>query len=137
MSSTTHHGGCLCESTRFQVSGTATNRCFCHCRSCRRASGAPFVAWATFRAATFRITVGELAEHRSSEQVRRGFCASCGTALTYSHEARPGELDVALAALDDPSPVQPECHIWVSHKLPWVVPGDGLPQYPEWREGAV
>ena len=137
MSAQEFDGGCLCESTRFRLCGPATNRCYCHCRSCRLASGAPFVAWATFPAAEFRLIRGELAQYRSSEKVYRGFCASCGTAITYRHDARPEELDVALATLDEPASLQPECHIWVSLKLSWVIPADQLPQFPEWRRGAA
>jgi len=126
-------GGCLCGAVRFRATGAGANRCYCHCRSCRGASGAPFVAWATWPAAGFAVTRGALATHRSSPPVTRGFCAACGTALTYAHRARPGEIDVVLAALDDPAAVAPECHIWWSQRLPWVVPGDGLPRYAEWR----
>ncbi|MGI9589907.1 MAG: GFA family protein [Myxococcota bacterium] len=128
-------GGCLCASTRFRVTGEAKNRCYCHCRSCRLAAGAPFVAWGTFPTGGFQVIEGELREHRSSAKVLRGFCASCGTAISYRHEERPGELDVALATLDDPAAVTPECHIWVSQKLPWVALADGLPGFPEWPEG--
>jgi hypothetical protein len=133
MSTPEREGGCLCGSTRFRVAGAATNRCYCHCRSCRLAAGAPFVAWATFPAAEFRVLRGDLARHRSSPRVERGFCPSCGTAISYAHQDRPGEIDVALATLDDPTPFPPECHIWVSHELPWVVAGDGLPRHREWR----
>jgi hypothetical protein len=127
-------GGCLCGATRFRVSGAVTNLSYCHCRSCRLASGAPFVAWGTFETSRFRLLRGELARFRSSKPVVRSFCPACGTALTYAHDARPGELDVTLVALDDPGALAPECHIWVSHKLPWVTLGDALPQYPEWRK---
>jgi hypothetical protein len=91
------------------------------------------VAWATFPAREFAVTRGALAERRSSPPVTRGFCPACGTALTYAHDARPGEIDVALAALDEPASVRPECHIWFSHRLPWMEPGDGLPRFAEWR----
>jgi hypothetical protein len=65
--------------------------------------------------------------------VTRGFCPRCGTALTYAHRGRPEELDLTIASLDEPGALAPECHIWVSQRLPWVVLGDGLPQYEEWR----
>lgn len=130
-------GGCLCDSVRFRVSGAASQRCYCHCRSCRLASGAPFVAWTTFRADGFRLLRGVLAEHRSSREVLRGFCGACGTAITYRNDARPEEIDVTLATIDDSSSLAPEYHIWVAHKLPWVTLGDQLPQYPEWRESRL
>jgi hypothetical protein len=130
----TYDGGCLCGATRYRAAGPAANRCCCHCRSCRRASGAPYVAWATVPAAGFALTRGRLATFRSSEPVTRGFCPTCGTALTYAHRSRAGEIDLAVATLDDPAALPPECHIWVSHRLPWVVLGDGLPCYPAWRD---
>lgn len=126
-------GGCLCGATRFRVDGPVRSPCHCHCRSCRLASGAPFVAWATFETARFRLLRGALARHRSSEKVVRGFCGACGTALSYAHADRPDHLDVALAALDEPGAIRPACHIWVSHKLPWIELADGLPQFAEWR----
>ena len=126
-------GGCSCGRVRFHASSPATNLCYCHCRSCRRACSAPFVAWATFEKRAFRITAGELATHRSSAEVVRGFCSACGTPLSYEHARRPGQVDVTLVSLDDPSELRPGYHIWVSHRLPWVLLGDGLPQYPEWR----
>jgi hypothetical protein len=91
------------------------------------------VAWATFPNDQFEVIGGELALCKSSEKVARGFCPSCGASVTYAHEDRPNELDVALATLDDPASIAPEYHIWVSHKLTWIVIGDHLPQYPEWR----
>jgi len=130
-------GGCLCASTRFRVSETAKSRCYCHCNSCRLAFGAPFVAWATFPTAEFRLIRGELAQYQSSEGVLRGFCASCGTGVTYRNQGRIDQIDVAVATLDNPGSLQPEYHIWISHKLSWVTPGNQLPQFAEWRTSAV
>ena len=132
----TYRGGCLCGAVRYEAAGPATSPCFCHCTSCRRAAGAPGVPWVTFQRAVFRLTRGEPREHRSSEQVLRGFCATCGTSLTYRHEAKPDELDVALATLDDLEAVRPEAHLWVEDKPTWVSVRDGLPQFPRGREGA-
>jgi hypothetical protein len=126
-------GGCLCGATRYRVSGPVDNLANCHCRSCRFASGAPFVFWGTFDIPRFQTSGAKLVEHASSAKVRRGFCGTCGTALTYVHQARPGQLDVALATLDDPTALRPEFHIWVSEKLPWVSVDD-LPAWPGWRE---
>ena len=129
-------GGCLCGSVRYEVSGAASNLCYCHCSSCRRASGAPMVAWGTFARERFRLTRGELREFRSSAAVLRGFCAHCGSVLTYRHEARDTEIDVTLATLDEPAGLAPEMHVWVSEKLPWVPLADQLPQYAAGTTGA-
>jgi hypothetical protein len=121
-------GRCLCGALRYAVSGPAGNPCYCYCNSCRRASGAPMVAWATFARERFRIVQGTLTEYRSSAAVLRGFCAACGGALTYRHESRGTEIDVTLATLDEPGILAPRMHVWVADKLPWVTISDGLPQ---------
>ena len=123
-------GGCFCGAVRYRVTGPGTDLCICHCTSCRRATGVPGVAWGTFSRASFEVQNGQLAERRSSAQVLRGFCANCGTALTYRHEQRGSEIDVTLATLDDAGKLAPQAHIWVQDKLPWVSITDGLPQYP-------
>lgn len=133
MSERRYVGGCLCGGVRFRVTGEASNLCYCHCESCRRAVGAPMVAWGTFAHDRFVITKGELAERRSSPQVVRGFCANCGTSITYGHDKRPAEIDVTLATLDDPSQLEPEAHIWVQDKLPWVNIDDGRPAFQQYR----
>jgi|SRR5579862_476336 len=125
----TYSGGCLCGAVRYQVSGVARHLCFCHCHSCRRATGAPAVPWGTFARAAFRVTRGQLAEFRSSDAVTRGFCAACGSSLTYHNAARAHEIDVTLASLDEPTRLTPQMHVWVDDKLPWVEISDGRPQF--------
>lgn len=129
MSAMSYSGGCLCGRVRYEARGDAANLCFCHCQSCRRAAGAPTVPWATFAADNFAIVQGQLAEYRSSPSVTRGFCANCGTSLTYRHEARGGEVDVTLASLDDQGALAPQMHIWVEDKPSWVIITDGRPQF--------
>jgi hypothetical protein len=80
------------------------------------------------------VTAGKLALHASSEKVQRGFCQQCGTCLTYANATIPDTIDIALATFDDPNSVKPEFHIWLDHKLEWVVVNDGLPTYPGWRK---
>lgn len=128
-------GGCFCGAVRYVASGDPRTLCVCHCESCRWATGAPMVAWATFVGAQFRLLRGELAEYASSPGVVRGHCADCGTSLTYSHASRPGEVDVTVASFDDAATLAPTAHIWVQDKLPWIKLGDGLPQYATTLDG--
>ena len=67
--------------------------------------------------------------HRSSPQVERGFCSVCGTSLTYRHELRVGDVDFTLVSLDAAEGIEPQMHIWVQGKLPWVHINDGRPQF--------
>jgi len=135
MTQATYAGGCLCGAVRYEITGAVSNPCFCHCTTCRRATGAPMVPWGTFAREAVRIVHGRLSEFRSSAQVARGFCAHCGTSLTYRHEARAGEIDVTLSTLDDPTVLPPPMHVWVKDRLPWVAIGDDLPQLPAGTAG--
>ena len=137
MAEATYTGGCLCGAVRYRARGPARNLCYCHCDSCRRAAGSPTVPWATFERAHFALSRGALAEFRSSAPVTRGFCAACGSCLTYRHEARSGEIDVTLATLEEAARLAPQMHVWVADKLPWVRIEDGLPQFPESAAGGA
>jgi hypothetical protein len=130
MADLVYPGGCLCGAVRDQARGVPRYLCFCHCVSCRRAAGAPMVPWATFARAELNITRGTLTQYRSSPGVLRGFCAVCGSSLTYLNEARADDIDLALASLDDPHELAPIVHMWVKDKLPWVSIEDGLRRYP-------
>jgi hypothetical protein len=133
MSEAPYVGGCACGAVRYEARGPAENLCFCHCTSCRRAAGATPVAWGTFARERFRVTRGALALHRSSPPVERGFCAQCGSTLTYAHAERADAVDVTLASLDAPAALEPAFHLWVSDRVDWAPLGDGLPQFSRWR----
>jgi hypothetical protein len=105
----------------------------CHCRTCRRAAASPVVAWTTFPATGFKFTRGRPSEFHSSDPVRRTFCGSCGTPLTYQHSDSPSTIDLTTCSLDDPQAFAPTHHSWLSDDIAWVRFGDGLPTFQEWR----
>lgn len=130
-----HEGGCLCGNTRYRVDGKPFNVCYCHCRSCRRASGGAFVPWMSVGKKDFQFQGTDPVKHNSSDGIMRTFCGRCGTSLTYEQIAADS-IDIAVTTLDDPGTLTPTCHIWVSDKLPWINISDGLPQYRAWRSTA-
>ena len=134
MSSVEYSGGCLCGRTRYRIRGATRNHCYCHCRSCRLAAGAPLVAWFSVDQDQFELLQGELRMLRATPKAERGFCAHCGTALSYAHDDRAADLDITLASLDLPHDLRPRCHIWLEDKLPWVDLGDGLPGHARWAK---
>jgi hypothetical protein len=126
-----HEGGCLCGATRYQATGDPIVVTFCHCSSCRRAAGAPAVAWAMFPLDRFEITKGKPSQFASSKGVERGFCGGCGTPLMYTAEVLPGLVDLTVGSMDDPSRLPPQMHIWDNRRLDWMVLADDLPRHPE------
>jgi hypothetical protein len=128
-------GGCLCGRVRYQAAATPFHETMCHCSMCRRAAGAPVVAWFSVPRSTFRVLAGEITHFQSSKSCVRGFCATCGTSLTFASEDFPDELDVTTCSLDDPAALPPRDHVHTRSKLPWISVGDGLAQYPQARDG--
>ncbi|MGJ3648478.1 GFA family protein [Sphingomonas sp. GlSt437] len=125
---TVHHGSCLCGAVSFEVRGELPPPDACHCRQCRKSSGHYFASTDVARSA-LTITAGEdhLRWYRSSDRVRRGFCATCGASLFWD----PVERDwtaVAMGAFDDATGTQLKIHIFTASKGDYYTIADGLPQ---------
>ena len=122
----TIEGGCFCGRLRYAASGEPLVRAMCHCRSCRRASGGPSVAWATFPRSAVDIA-GEPSLYSSSPGVEWIFCGRCGTLVAYRRDSRPDEIDLTTASLDAPDAFPPVIEIWTEDKLSWVRLNEDLP----------
>jgi hypothetical protein len=125
----THEGGCLCGEVRYRISGEPSSSIICHCATCRRASGAPTVAWLTFNRTCFEIVAGKPRAFHSSPGVVREFCGSCGTALTYENVSSPDGIDVTTGTLDEPSAFPPTAEVWLQNRLHWEPTDPKLKQY--------
>jgi hypothetical protein len=126
-------GHCFCGAVRYQCGAPLYPPTLCHCESCRRAAGAHAVAWLTASSGSLVFLTGRPLEFSSSAGVFRSFCSQCGTPLTYRRNGRPGEIDITVASLDQPSALAPVDHIWMQDALAWDRPGDDMPQFPKTR----
>lgn len=126
-------GGCLCGAIRYETEGAPFHESVCHCSMCRRASGAPVVAWFSVKRGSLRIVAGDPVWYRSSAKAERGFCPSCGSPLFYRSSVLMGEIDIATASLDDPALVPPRDQIFTATKIPWVAAMESLPAFAEGR----
>jgi hypothetical protein len=127
-------GGCLCGAVRYRAAGPGTHATLCHCATCRRAAGAPVVAWVTFARASFSFTAAQPVAYQSSAPVVRTFCGRCSTSLTYTHADFADEIDVTIASLDQPDDFAPRDHTWTSQRLHWMEVSAGLPSFGGRRE---
>ena len=110
-------GGCQCGAVRFRVEGALHHASICHCRMCQKAFGSFYAPLATVNEGTLRWTRGEPKRFRSSSIATRGFCAECGTPLSF--EADDG-VALAIGAFDDPASVAPDKQWGIENKLPYV-----------------
>ncbi|AQQ02321.1 aldehyde-activating protein [Roseibium algicola] len=121
-----HSGGCQCGALRFRVEGPLGEASICHCRMCQKAFGG-FYAPLVSVPETSRLvwTRGSLKHFQSSNHANRGFCADCGTPLTYE---APDGIALAIGTFDDPSQIPPSIQFGVEAKLPYA---DSMAQIPE------
>ncbi|MDR6817141.1 hypothetical protein J2X76_002314 [Neorhizobium sp. 2083] len=122
-----HKGSCLCGAVTFEIEGELSAPDACHCSKCRKHSGHYF---ASTDVARDRLTIGgagNITWFQSSEKVRRGFCATCGSSLFWDPPHRDW-IAVAMGAFDGPTGTRLNKHIFVADKGDYYDIGDGLPQ---------
>ncbi len=127
-------GGCLCGEVRYRATGEALWVVHCHCRWCQQASGAAFLTYVGSRIEDLEWVNGAPTIFKSSAEVERGFCARCGSTLTFARPGR-GEIDVCAGTLDDPHGIDPEEHIFTDQQLAWLHIEDGLPRHGRFPPG--
>lgn len=118
-------GGCQCGAVRYRI-GRLGRPTICHCRMCQKAFGGFFAPLVTAHQTEW---TREAPSHfQSSDKIRRGFCAKCGTPLTY--EAGDG-LEIAIGTLDDPALAAPVAQVNAAYRQPFF---DGLCSLPQVSE---
>ncbi|AZQ65883.1 GFA family protein [Silicimonas algicola] len=118
-------GSCLCGAVRFTVRGTPQGTSVCHCGQCRKQSGH---VWSSAHVPDADLSVeGEVRWFRASEKARRGFCPTCGSFLFWKGEA-DDHVSFALGAIDGPTGLRLEKHIFTADKGDYYDIADGVPQ---------
>jgi hypothetical protein len=82
---------------------------------CQKALGNFIAPFASFTGKV-EWTRGRPNEFRSSQQVHRGFCANCGTPLTYRHGDHQPSL--TIGSLDDPDALMPTVELARDNRHP-------------------
>ncbi len=95
-------GGCLCGAVRFEVTEELRDIVLCHCTMCRKMHGHVGAYAATSKKALRLIETGGLKWHRSSPEVRRGFCGECGSILFWERADRD-TVSITAGSLDPPT----------------------------------
>jgi len=122
-------GGCLCGAVRYAADGPPSDVSYCHCRMCQQHFGSPFGTYVYLPTDRFRFVKGAPRHHRSSGFARRGFCADCGSPLTFEYLQEPERLSVTIGSLDHPERVPPEQHWGIESQFAWLRIADGLPRH--------
>ena len=126
--SANHHGSCRCGLISVEASAAPIWQSYCHCRDCRKQTGAPVMAFVGFRADSI-AWFGEPNSWRGAGGVTRMFCGHCGSQIGYTDDRLPGEIYLALGFMDEPESYPPTSHAFVERQLPFLHMTDELPRF--------
>ena len=119
------NGKCLCGDVTFTVDGRLGRSAACHCSQCRKQSGH---FWASSSADEGDITIaGPVKWYAASDSAKRGFCPNCGSFLFWKAHDEDA-VSFSLGALDEPTGIKLQCHIFVADKGDYYDIIDDLPQ---------
>ncbi|PYG30524.1 GFA family protein [Pelagimonas varians] len=118
-------GRCLCGSVTFETEAPPKGASVCHCGQCRRQSGH---LWASAYVPKTELTItGKVTWFEASETAKRGFCPTCGSFLFW-HAPAEDTVSFALGAVDAPTGIHLEKHIFVASKGDYYDISDALKQ---------
>lgn len=128
------NGKCLCESIEYEISGSLGPIYNCHCSKCRRWHGSAFRTRASIDKSQFKWLRGSdnLSEYKSSDNVTKFFCKTCGSPLISTYENKPDILGIPLGGIEGIPAVNLEAHIFIGSKASWYEITDSTPQFEAW-----
>ncbi len=125
-------GSCLCGTIKYTVDGPLRDITACHCTQCRKQSG-HFYAATSAADADLVIEGGDnLTWYEASDDAKRGFCKSCGSALFWKLNSED-KTSILAGSLDNEAGVKLIDHIFVADKGDYYEIKDGVPAYPKGR----
>lgn len=129
-------GRCNCGAVRFRTRGPLREVVACHCSQCRRQTG---LYYAATNVADDHIEIkggDAITWYHASEVARRGFCATCGSALFWKHRD-DAHISVLAGSFDAPTGLTMAKHIFCADKGDFYEITDGLPQYEKGSAGIL
>ncbi len=119
-------GGCACGAKRFAAEVDSDDAYLCHCRMCQRATGNVSIA---FKNVLKADVTWETAPdyYQSSPIAQRGYCATCGTSLTFEHPDSE-KMDLTVASFDEPGRFKPVSHFGSESMHRQWIDTTGLPE---------
>lgn len=130
-------GSCACSAIKWTSTALPFAMNFCHCVSCRKASGGAFQTFMDIETDALRFDMRNHAAMKHvelSKNAKRGFCSECGSSMTMQYNVDPEEIGVCAGSLDESSIKGgiraldgiKKKHIFVKDKVGWYdIPDDG------------
>ena len=130
-------GSCLCGKVQFELSEEPTTFYTCHCRRCRKITGASSAANLFAPSGSIHWVQGEDAVTSfvlSPESFfNAAFCSACGSPVP--RRARSGDFMIIPAgSLDDEPPLAPQRTIFWNDRASWFQPACRAPRFANYEE---
>ncbi len=121
-------GSCYCGGVRYRITGPMRNVVACHCTQCRKQSGHFFAATDCADEDFVLEASDTLKWYAASDEAKRGFCGTCGSALFWKRNGSD-KISILAGTLDDEGGVKLERHIFCEDKGDYYEINDGLPAF--------
>lgn len=122
-----HGGACRCGLISAEMKAEPVHASYCHCRDCRKQTGAPVMAFVVFNDQD--VTWFGTPKTFRSGGVERSFCEHCGSQIGYRDDELPGEVYLTLGFMDEPERYPPSFHAFEKRRLPFLHIADELPRH--------
>jgi hypothetical protein len=121
----TFEGGCSCGAVRYKLTSRPLITHCCHCVDCQKQTGGAFAINALIEDSRIeRLTDQDLQVIDMPSPSGRGHeihrCPKCEVALWSDYGKRGYLRFVRATTLDDPHAIEPDVHIFVRSKVPWL-----------------
>ena len=126
MSAARMTGGCQCGRVRYSVAIADDGAYLCHCRMCQRATGGVAAAFKNVARADLQWE-RQPDYYASSALAKRGFCAACGTPLSFEYVEGGRNIDLTIGSFDDPYRFKPMMHFSIESRHEAWLDTSGLP----------
>lgn len=116
-------GSCQCGKVTYTSSVLPDELTNCHCKTCRKLSGGPFLTFGRFPLSAVTFTSAPPTKTKYSEIAERTHCSACGTPISMLYMCQSDVIGITAGSIDEESvrgslPKISE-HIFVSEKASW------------------
>ena len=125
----TSQGVCVCGAVRLEIDIPAVWAWHDHSAASRHAQGSAYATYVGSWKSRFRVLEG--AEHITRFEdpdlgTARGFCARCGTPLTYERPRAPKMINIPRALFAGRTGREPRYHMFLGEAADWTYLGEAL-----------
>ena len=114
-------GSCGCQNVKYRVNDKPLFTQACHCKDCKKSTGSSFVIHTMILEKDLEVK-GDVASIElptgSGKGVNAYFCIICGVYVFCRYNISAGRVAVRSQTLENS--IQPQAHIFVKDKDPWI-----------------